>query len=209
MIVLQEAFGVNDHIRDVTHRFANEGYFAVSPELFHRDGSPQIAYDDFASAMTPMGNLTKEGLTEDLMATITFLHRRNFATANIGIVGYCMGGTVALYANTLGIVGAACTFYGGGVTTGRFGLSALVDLAPSLKSPWLGLYGDRDRSIPSEQVEELRESAARASVETEIVRYDADHGFHCDARPAAYNADAAADAAQRANEFFSRTLVER
>lgn len=210
VIVIQEAFGVNDHIRDVTERFARAGYFALAPELFHRDGSPEIAYDDFASAMAPMGNLTREGLTEDLTATTTFLHRRGFARVNVGIVGYCMGGTVAFLANTLGLVGAAATFYGGGVVTGRFGLAPMVELAPSLLAPWLGLYGDLDTGIPIEQVEALRDAASRASVETEIVRYaDGQHGFHCDGRPQVFNRDAADDAARRTYEFFERVLVDR
>ena len=128
IIVLQEAFGVNSHIRDVTDRFGAQGYLAVSPELFHRDESPEIAYDDFAAALTHMGNFTREGLERDLRDTVAYLAEQGITPASIGIVGYCMGGTVATFADTLGIVGAAVSFYGGGVTNGRFGLPALVDL---------------------------------------------------------------------------------
>jgi carboxymethylenebutenolidase len=210
VIVVQEAFGVNDHIEDVTRRFADRGHFAVAPELFHRAGSPIIAYDDLPGAMAQLGLLTRDGLTEDLLATTNHLHRRGFHRANIAIVGYCMGGAVALFADTLGLVGAAVTYYGGGVTTGRFGLAPLVELAPSLTAPWLGLYGDRDPSIPVEQVEALGEAAARAPVETQIVRYHhGQHGFHCDARPAVYDETAAADAARRTYEFLDRVLVAR
>lgn len=135
VIVIQEAFGVNGHIRNVADRFADEGYLAVAPQLFHRDGSPEIPYDDFPSAMTFMAKLTKQGITNDLSATTDFLATLGFHAPNIAAVGYCMGGTVAFFAATLGTIGAAASFYGGDVATGRFGLPPLLELAPDLKSP--------------------------------------------------------------------------
>jgi carboxymethylenebutenolidase len=210
LIVIQEAFGVNDHIRDVAQRFADEGYYVVAPELFHRVGSPEIPYDDFASAAPAMGSLTPEGLSEDLSAAAAFLNRAGYDAASVGVVGYCMGGAVSLYADTLGLVGAAASFYGGGVVAGRFGLAPLVELAPTLRAPWLGLYGDLDQGIPPEQVEALREAARSASVSTEVVRYpEAGHGFNCDARPGAFNAPAAADATSRTLAFFAAHLAPR
>jgi carboxymethylenebutenolidase len=210
VIVLQEAFGVNDHIRSVADRFADEGYLAVAPQLFHRDGSPEIPYDDFSSAMPFMGNLTKQGIINDLNATTDFLATLGFRAPNIAAVGYCMGGTVSFFAATLGTIGAAASFYGGGVATGRFGFAPLIDLAADLTCPWLGLYGDLDQSIPVDQVEALREATRRSSVPSEIVRYaEAQHGFHCDARPAAFNEAAARDAHARTLAFFAEHLVDR
>ncbi len=210
VIVIQEAFGVNDHILDVTQRFADHGYFAVAPVLFHRDGSITAPYDDFQQAMAALGNLTRDGLTDDVVATAQFLNSKGFAAPNIGIVGYCMGGGIALYADTLGVVGAAVSFYGGGVQNGRFGLPSLIELAPELKSPWLGLYGDLDQGIPVEQVEALREAAATSLTSTDIIRYaDGAHGFHCNEREAVYNPVAAADAAQRTYDFFAANLTDR
>ncbi len=104
VIVLQEAFGVNDHIRNVADRFSDEGYLAVAPQLFHRDGSPEIPYDDFQAALPYMGNLTKQGLTNDLNATIDFLATLGFGAPNIAVVGFCMGGTVSFFAATLGTI---------------------------------------------------------------------------------------------------------
>jgi carboxymethylenebutenolidase len=170
IIVLQEAFGVNDHIRGVADLLADESYFVVAPQLFHRDGSPEIAYDDFAAAVPFMANLNRQGLTNDLNATTDFLATLGFHAANIAAVGFCMGGTVSFFAATLGTVGAAASFYGGGVATGRFGLPPLLELAGDLRCPWLGLYGDLDQSIPVEQVEALREATNAVSVTTEIVR---------------------------------------
>jgi len=208
LIVLQEAFGVTDHIREVAQRFADEGFYVVAPELFHRVGSPEFAYDDYASVAPAMASLNPDGLAEDLAGAETFLNAAGYPNASIGVVGYCMGGSVAFYADTLGLVGAAVTFYGGGVATGRFGLPPLVELAPSLRAPWLGLYGDLDQGIPPVEVEALRAAAATSHVATEVVRYpNANHGFNCDARPAAYNAEAAADGTRRALEFFTSTLA--
>ena len=207
IIVLQEAFGVNDHIREVTDRFAAAGYLAIAPELFHRDGSPEIAYDDFVSALTHMGNFTRAGLEGDIRDTVEHLGTLDIESPSIGIVGYCMGGTVATFVDTLGIVGAAVSFYGGGVTSGRFGLPSLVELAPEIKAPWLGLFGGLDKGIPMDQVGELEEAMADTEPITEMVVYEeADHGFHCDDRSNVFNAEAAADAAARALEFFSEHL---
>jgi carboxymethylenebutenolidase len=210
VIVIQEAFGVNGHIRNVADRFADEGFLAVAPQLFHRDGSPEIPYDDYPSAMTFMANLTKQGITNDLNATTDFLATLSYRAPNIAAVGYCMGGTVAFFAATLGTIGAAASFYGGGVATGRFGLPPLLELAADLKSPWLGLYGDLDQSIPVDQIEALREATDALAVATEIVRYsDGQHGFHCDARPDAYNEAAARDAHARALAFFAEHLSDK
>ena len=92
--------------------------------------------------------------------------------------------------------------------TGRFGLPSLVELAPSLIQPWLGLYGDQDPSIPIDEVEQLRSAAATAPVPTQIVRYEhAGHGFNCDARPEHFEAASAADAWSRMVAFFGAQLA--
>lgn len=210
VIVIQEAFGVNDHIREVTERFAAAGYYAVAPELFHRSGSPEIAYDNFPEAMAVMGELNAEGIAHDLDAAAGFLAEVGFPPAATGIVGYCMGGTVTFFAATRGIVGAAASFYGGGIEAGRFGFPPLLELAPQLRADWIGLYGDLDKGIPVEQVEALRVAAATSGRDTAVVRYpDAEHGFHCDGRPSVFNAADAADAHRRTLEFFAAHLHDR
>jgi carboxymethylenebutenolidase len=91
---------------------------------------------------------------------------------------------------------------------GRFGFRPLVELAPQLRSPWLGLYGDLDPGIPVDQVEDLRGAAATAPVPTAVVRYaEAGHGFHCDARPANYHAASAKDAWVRTLDWLDRYLA--
>jgi carboxymethylenebutenolidase len=208
VIVLQEAFGVNDHIEDVTRRFAHAGYRAVAPHLFHRTGDPALDYGNFEKIMPHMQGLSEAGLLEDLDATLTHLDSAGFGATQVGVVGFCMGGSVVFLAAARRALGAAVTFYGGGVTEGRFGMVPLVELAPGLQTPWLGLFGDEDQGIPVDQVEALREAAARAPVPTEIVRYaGAGHGFHCDARPDSYHEPSAFDGWSRTIDWFERYIV--
>jgi len=207
IVVVQEAFGVTEHIESIARRLADAGWYAVAPAFFHRQGSPVLAYDDFASVMPVMKELNAEGITVDLVAAFAHLETAGFPAARTGIVGFCMGGSVTFYAATLRALGAAVTFYGGGVAEGRFGLPSLVEQAPKLQTPWLGLYGDLDKGIPSAEVEELREATAGVAGPTEIVRYpDADHGFNCNDRPAVFNPTAAADAWGRTLDWFDRYL---
>lgn len=207
VVVLQEAFGVNHHIRGVADRLADDGFFAVAPHLFHREGSPEIPYDDLEGAKSLVARLTREGLGNDLDATTDFLSSLGFGASRVGAVGFCMGGSVAFYAATRPTFGAAVSFYGGGIAQGRMGLPPLLELASELRAPWLGLFGDLDAGIPIEDVERLRGALAQREVTTEVVRYrDAHHGFHCDERPSVYNEAAARDAYQRAVAFLSKNL---
>ncbi len=195
VIVVQEAFGITDHIKDVCARFAAEGYTAAAPHLFHRSGDPIIDYTNMPAVMPHIMTLTAAGIESDIRASIDYLMGQGFATSQIGIVGFCMGGTVSFAAAKLFALGAAVTFYGGGVTQGRFGFPSLIEMAPKLQTPWLGLYGDADQSIPLTEVEVLRKAAAKSGVPTDVKRYpDADHGFHCDHRPSYYNQEAARNA---------------
>jgi carboxymethylenebutenolidase len=207
IIVIQEAFGVNDHIEDVTRRVAKAGYLGVAPALFHRAGGGTAAYDDFAKVMPLFEGVSDEGVLVDVDATIEHLERQGFPPSRIGIVGFCFGGRVAFLVAARRALGAAVTFYGGGIVAASpLGLPALVDEAPSLQTPWLGLFGDLDQGIPVEGVEELRSATEGARVATEIVRYaDADHGFHCDQR-GAYHEPSAKDAWGRALDWFATHL---
>lgn len=204
--MIQEAFGVNDHIDDVTRRFAAEGWLAVAPHLFHRTGDPKLGYDDLAQVMPHFAEVTVEGVLHDVDAALDHLVAAGIPATRVGVVGFCMGGTVALAVATRRALGAAVTFYGGGVTAGRFGFAPLVDEAPRLRAPWLGLFGDLDEGIPVDDVERLRAAAAISGQPTEVVRYpDAGHGFHCDARES-YHEPSATDAWSRTVAWFRRYL---
>jgi carboxymethylenebutenolidase len=207
VIVIQEAFGITEHIQDVCARLANEGYRAVAPHLFHRSGDPVIGYDEMQNVMPHLGALSAEGLESDLAATVAYLEQQGFSPGQIGIVGFCMGGSVVFLAAARHELGAAVTFYGGGIAAGRFGMPPLLELAPALQTPWLGLFGDKDQSIPSDQVEQLRDAVKQVSVATDVVRYpDAEHGFHCDAR-SSYHEASAKDAWQRTLDWFDTHLT--
>ena len=207
VVVIQEAFGVNDHIRDVTRRFAAVGYRAVAPALFHRAGGGTAPYDDFEQVMPLYEGLDDEAILVDVDATLDHLRAEGFTDDRIGIVGFCMGGRVTFLTAVSRQIGAAVGFYGGGIVTPRGPrFPALVDRAGELATPWLGLFGDLDRSIPVEDVEALREALADVSTESRIVRYSgADHGFHCDERPS-YHPEAATDAWQRTLDFLAERL---
>jgi carboxymethylenebutenolidase len=210
VIVIQEAFGLTEHIEDVCQRFAAEGYRAVAPHLFHRSGDPVIPYDDMRAVMPHLGRLSGEGLDADIDATLGYLAGLGFPARSVGIVGFCMGGSVVVLAAAHHALGAAATFYGGGVTAGRFGMPPLLDLAPELQTPWLGLFGDEDPSIPTDQVEALRAAVKQASVPTEVVRYpEANHAFHCDARGDTYHEASATDAWKRTLAWFDTHLAGR
>lgn len=207
VIVIQEAFGVNSHIKDVARRFAAEGYRAVAPHMFHRTGDPVIGYLDRKEILPHFNAITEPGLVTDLEATIAYLSDAGYSSNQVGVVGFCMGGTITLFGAVRYPLGAAVTFYGGGIGSGRFGLPSQVEMAPQLKAPWLGLYGDLDETISVEEVESLKKAASIASVATDVVRYpNADHGFHCDERDS-YQEDAAKDAWRRTLAWFDRYLV--
>ncbi len=208
VVVIQEAFGVNHHIQSVADRLAAEGYLALAPHLFHRTGDPLVAYGDIGAAMQHIGALTAAGLAEDLDLTVGLYDEYAIAAPQIGVVGFCMGGSVSLFAATHCALGAGVGFYGGGVVQGRMGLPPLLELAPKVKVPWLGQYGDNDQSIPVEQVEQLRAALRSAPVPTEIIRYPgAGHAFHCDERPESYHEPSATAAWARTLEWFERYLA--
>jgi carboxymethylenebutenolidase len=207
-IVVQEAFGVNAYIEDVTRRFADRGYHAVAPHLFHRAGGGPAPYDDFAKVIPLYEHLDDAGILVDVDAAREHLHAAGWEDAALGIVGFCFGGRVTFLVALRRALGAAVGFYGGGIVTQRFPqFPPLIDDAATLRTPWLGMFGDRDQSIPVEDVEQLREALPAALVATEIVRYPhAGHGFHCDQRDA-FDETAAKDAWNRTLGWFESHLA--
>lgn len=179
VVVVQEALGVTPWLEGVAARFEAEGYKSAIPRLYRRVGDPVFSHpDDFPQAREAMATLTGESILEDVDDAIASLGVRS---SRVAIVGFCMGGAVALYAGALRELGAAVSFYGGGVTESRWpGVPPLVEVAPGLRSPWLGLYGTRDTGIPVEHVDALEAAARLAPVPTRVERYDAGHGFFND-----------------------------
>jgi carboxymethylenebutenolidase len=204
IVVVQEAFGLNAHIEDVARRLATAGYLAVAPEMFHRSEDPgPFSYDDFAAVIPAMAALSDDRMLADVDTALAHLTTRGITRERTGIVGFCMGGRVSFLVAARRHLGAAVGFYGGGIVNARFPqFPALVGEVPTLATPWLGLFGDRDGSIPVDDVEQLRAALVDAPVDTRVVRYaEAEHGFFCDLRPS-YAADAAADAWVRTLAWF-------
>lgn len=207
VVVIQEAFGLTTHIQSICTRLADAGWMAVAPALFHRTGSPVLGYDDLGAVAPHFLAITADGLEMDLAAALGLLGDAGVPSHQRGVVGFCMGGTIALWAGTHFELGAAVTFYGSGIEQGRFGLAPLRELAPSLGCAWQGHFGDLDTGIPVEQVEALRQAAETAPVDTELYRYaEAAHGFNCNERDA-FEPASAALAWRRTLEWFDAHLA--
>jgi carboxymethylenebutenolidase len=201
VLVIQEAFGLNEHIKDVTRRVAAEGYVALAPDLFHRGGKGRTAgYDQLPKALELMGALKDDEIIADVASAIDRLEKDpTVRRGRIGITGFCMGGRVSYLAACAlpDRIAAAVPFYGGGIP---------IDRTPTLRAPVLAFFGDADPFIPLDQVEKLRAEAARLGKTVEIVVYPgAPHGFFCNERDS-YRPDAARDAWERTKAFFARHL---
>lgn len=198
LIVLQEVFGVNEHIRDVSERFGREGFVAIAPELYHRTApGKEFPYTDFAAAGPHMKAMTREGTDADLRSAFEWLQAQPFVKANeISAVGYCMGGRVAFAANTILPLKSSISYYGAGIPAGP------LDRAASLHGAQLLFWGGKDQHIPPEQratiIDALKEHR-KTYVNVEFS--DADHAFFCDQR-ASYNPTAARQSWALALEFL-------
>jgi carboxymethylenebutenolidase len=204
VIVLQEAFGVNEHIQDVTRRAAAEGYLALAPDLFHR-GAATVDYSDHATAMQRIAELGHEEIGADFSAVLAHLTGvENVPVERTSVIGFCFGGRAAITAATQS-PGLASTvaFYGPGVAAGPH---AVLDLLASITGPVLMMVGDQDPTIPAEHIAALQEACAQAGTDLRIRIFPgAGHAFHCDARPALYRADAARQAWREAVAFLAET----
>jgi len=195
LIVNQEAFGVNAHIRDVTERFARQGYFAIAPELFHRTAVPGFEgrYDDFSGVSGHVRALTTEGLESDMNAAFDWLRANGVhAPAPIAAVGFCMGGRVSFLAATILPLACGISFYGGGIAPNPQG-PGLLDRAVRVHAPMLFFWGGRDKHIGPDQVRAVVDAMRAAGKNfVNVEMSDADHAFFCDARPS-FHAVAAAE----------------
>jgi carboxymethylenebutenolidase len=193
LIVYQEAFGVNANIREITERFAREGYLAIAPELYHRTGAGfECRYDDFTSAMTHIRAMTIEGMEADFRATFEWLRANH--QGPIAAIGFCMGGRAAYISSTILPLQCAISFYGGGIAPNPFYPSGLLARAKDVGAPLLFFWGGQDKHITPDQVRTVTEALRAEGKDFASIEFSAaDHGFFCDAR-ASYNPQAAAQA---------------
>ncbi len=206
VIVVQEAFGVTEHIIDICRRLATAGFVAAAPHLYHRQGDPVFGGDQLKDAMPALRALIGPDIVQDLAAAREALVEEG--AERVGIVGFCMGGSIALWASSFESIAAAVSFYGSGLADSRWpGVPSGLETAASISAPWLGVYGDQDTSIPVDDVEKMREAVRAADVDTQIVRYpEAGHAFNNDSRAQMYRPEAAADAWHRTLLWFETYL---
>jgi carboxymethylenebutenolidase len=202
LVVVMEAFGLNNHIKSITDRFAAEGFVAISPNLFFRQPNNVVAYSDLQGAFRLMGSLNDDQIVADMGAAISHLKSLKEAKPAVGAVGFCMGGRVSfLTACRNAEVKAAAPFYGGGMVSSRQpGQTPPIAHVEGLKAPILAFFGGKDAFIPLTEVDQFRDALKKAGKAAEVVFYaDADHGFMCDERPSHHP--------QHAKEAFAKTVA--
>jgi carboxymethylenebutenolidase len=188
IMVYQDAFGVNEHFKDVALRFAAEGFVAIVPELYHRTGTNvQLAYGDVSAARPHTNDLTVEMTEADVRAAFTWLTGAGgVAAGRVASIGYCLGGRVTYLANAGLPLAAAISYYGGGLHAPRF-----VALAEKQHAPLLMFWAGLDTHIPPENIRVTAEALTAAGKEhTQVVFSHAEHGFFCDDRASFHSNDA-------------------
>jgi carboxymethylenebutenolidase len=195
--VIQEWWGLVDHIKDVAERFAAEGFVALAPDLYH--GQATSEPDEAGKLMMA---LNIDQAAKDLRGAAQYLLREGSVTSRkVGVVGFCMGGQLALYAATVAPdeIGAVVDFYG-------IHPNVQPDFS-KLKAPVLGVFAERDSFVPVEAVRELEAKLRAQGVETDFKIYEGtDHAFFNDTRPDVYNESAARDAWGRTINWFRKHL---
>lgn len=210
VIVIQEIFGVNSHIREVTERIAKEGYVAIAPAIYQRQAP------GFETGYTPeaikIGREYKEKTTAsellgDIQATIDYLKTLpSVKQQGFGCIGFCFGGHVAYLAATLPEIKATASFYGAGIATLTPGDGTpTIARTADIKGTLYAFFGTQDPSIPLEQVDQIAAELQKHSISHRIFRYNADHGFFCDHR-GSYDATAAADSWTQVKQLFHQQL---
>lgn len=196
VVVIQEWWGMVPHIEDLVERFAQEGFIALAPDLYH--GKTTRSPDDAGKMLMELDG--ERARAEISGAGAYLLEQPECSSQKFGIVGFCMGGALAQYAATEDPnTGAAVSFYGG--------FKKLDVKWEKLESPILLIYGGQDKGVPPSHGEALKEKLESLGKNVQLVVYPgADHAFFNDTRPEVYNPEASQDAWRRTIEFFRRHL---
>ena len=205
VVVIQEIFGIHEYIQDVCRRLAREGYFAVAPSLYFREGDATKIEDISKIVSDIVSKVPQKQVWADLDATLEWLKTtKSSDEARIGITGFCWGGGVTwMYSAHQPKIKAAVAWYGklSGQPT-PINSKFPFDIGATIKTPVLGLYGGQDKGIPQTDVEKMRGLLKQGQSGSEIIVYpDAEHGFHADYRPS-YNEKAAKDGWSRLLAWF-------
>jgi len=206
VLVVQEIFGVHEHIRDICRRLAKLGYLAVAPELYARQGDVSKMTDIPTILKDVVAKVSDAQVMSDLDATAAWAAINNGDGARLGITGFCWGGRIVwLYAAHSPDLKAAVAWYGRlGGDADELHPQQPLDLVKSLKAPVLGLYGGEDQGIPMKTIEAMRNELKAAKNPSEIVVYPgAPHAFNADYRPS-YRAGPAQDGWKRMRAWFKK-----
>jgi len=205
ILVVQEVFGVHEHIKDICRRLAKLNYLAVAPALYARQGDP-AKYPNLQDLLTQLVSKVPDAeVMSDLDATVAWAGKQSAADpARLGVTGFCWGGRIVwLYAAHSKQLKAGVAWYGR-VVGDKNAMTPMqpIDLAAQINAPVLGLYGGADQGIPVATVEKMRDAVRAAGKTAEVVVYpDAPHGFNADYRPS-YRRDAAEDGWMRMQAWF-------
>ncbi|PZD71659.1 Carboxymethylenebutenolidase [Acaryochloris thomasi RCC1774] len=213
VIVWQEIFGVNAHIRNVTERIAQLGYVAIAPAIYQRQAPGfEVGYSPEEVELGRQYKIqtTATELLSDAQATIDMLHTLEQVQNDcIASIGFCFGGHVAYLVATLPAIAATAVFYGAGIATlTPGGGPPTLTRTPEIKGTLYGFFGNQDVLIPNPEVDQIRQVLQEAGVEHRITQYPARHGFFCDQRDS-YQPTAAADAWQQFQELLAGTFANR
>jgi carboxymethylenebutenolidase len=206
IMIFQEAYGVNDYLREVVLKFAGLGLVGVAPELYHRSGDGRVgSYDDPHDVIAPLTKATTpEGLAADVRATFDWLAgdaKLGVDAKRIGAVGFCMGGRTAYLANANVPLAAAISFYGGRIP-------AWFDLVSKQHAPLLMFWGAKDETIPLEQQREVAAAFDAAGlIHTQVVFSEAGHAFFRHTRAEMYEPRAAGMAWAASIEFLRQNGI--
>jgi len=209
VLVAMEIFGLHEYIKDVTRRLAKLGALAVAPDYYFRKGADLTKMADIAQVLPIVNAKPDAELLADLDSTVAWAKSQGGDTSRLGIVGFCRGGrTVWEYAAHSGALKAGVAFYGPPVDPPNpLWPKSPTQLAPEMKAPVLGLYGEADSGIPVAQVEALKAALAQDGKTAEFKIYPgAPHGFHADYR-ASYRKEAAEDAWNQMQGWFRKYKV--
>jgi carboxymethylenebutenolidase len=204
-LVVQEMFGVHEHIKDVCRRLAKLGHLAVAPELFVRQGDAVNA-PSVQAALAIANQASDAQVMGDLDAAVKWAANKGGDVTKLGITGFCSGGrTVWMYGAHNPNLKAGVAWYGHLVGTASAAKPLNpIDIAPELKAPILGLYAGKDPGIPLEHIGRMQQALKKANKNSEFVVYpDAQHGFNADYRPS-YNEQAAKDGWRRMQDWFKK-----
>ncbi|MFC4944746.1 dienelactone hydrolase family protein [Pseudonocardia sp. GCM10023141] len=200
IVVLHEARGVTDAVRGLVHGLAGDGWLAVAPHLYHRDGADELDGDDAQQVQAQVDRLDRDEVMADTDTAFGWLAGHDIEADRMGVIGFDLGGSVALLVAAKRTLGAAVTVAGTGGTPMSSGLPSLIAAASGLTCPWLGVYGETADGETSPEIGQLREAAALSEVASDVVVYPhSGHRFDDDL-------DSAADAWQRTLNWFDSHL---